>query len=88
MQIGLSRHRQAHTTLSGCLQGGWMVGGRQMCNVRVVVQGLLFQSSAASDFYKIGEVRLCKSESFAWGTSADQSRKHRHRRQVGFVVSA
>lgn len=91
MQIGLSRHRkcvprQAHTTLSGCLQGRWVVGGRQVCNIHVVSQGLLFQSSAASDFYKAGEVRQCKSESFAWGTLADQSRKHRHHRQGKWVL--
>lgn len=52
----------------------------------MVIQGLLFQSSAASDFYKIGEVRLCNSESFAWGTSADQSRKHRHHGQGKWVL--
>lgn len=52
----------------------------------MVVQGLLFQSSAASDFYRVGEVRLCNSESFAWGTSADQSRKHRHHRQGKWVL--
>lgn len=86
MQIGPSRHRQAYTTLSGCLQGSWMLGGRQIQDVHVVIQGLLFQSSAASDFYKIGEVRLCNSESFAWGTSADQSRKHRHHRQGKWVL--
>lgn len=57
-----------------------------MWDVHVVIQGLLFQNSAASDFYKIGEVGPRISESFAWGTSADQSRKHRYHGQGKWVL--
>lgn len=55
----------------------------------MVIQGLLFQSSAASDFYKIGEVRLCNSEFYMGNTSRpEQEAQAPQARQVGFVVSA
>lgn len=48
MQIGPSRQRQAHIV---------RLSARQ-----VVIQGLFFQSSVVSDFYKVGEVRLGDSD--------------------------
>lgn len=85
--MGPSRHRQAQNMLSGCLQGsctgGWWEKGRCEahawsfggCHFRAV------QPMISTGWERSGCV---SSESFARGMSADQSRKHRHKRQGEF----
>lgn len=56
----------------------------------VVIQGLLFQSSADSDFYRLGKVRLCEQQELCMGniSRSEQEAQARETRQVGFAVPA
>lgn len=40
----------------------------------MVIRGLLFQSSAASDFYRLGKVRLCEEQELCMGKISSQYR--------------
>lgn len=56
----------------------------------MVIQGLLFQSNVASDFYRLGKVRLCEQQELCMGniSRSEQEAQTQETRQVSFVVPA